>query len=690
MFPRVRAAWVAGWALGAASWVGASQCERFVQRTYGGTPDAYRFVVGVSADGETIVFDEFVSDVFGPVRYFVLRDDGAPLQIASVPNPDRCDGASLSGDGRWFAYASNEDPLGTNFYRRCQVFVVGTDGNGLRQWTRSFGEFEDWETPDLNHDGSVLVAIGIGRSSREAFAFRNGTPDPVAIGRSDSYRERYDPHVDGAGELAVFNGWEWGPSGLGAEGIAARTDGTEWRVLTANGRPIVYTGLGASVDDEGRFAAFNSFGDHTGGNPIPPDRVWPSSQIFTVDLTTGLVRQITGERPVDFSHLTDRAFDARGEWVAFGETYVGAAWPNGYDCRIVVARVDGSESRVLLESTDVCDLGTVFLRGDARRAYFAARRDLTGHNPNGLWQVFAMRPTLSDENQPPEADAGPDRTLECTGDRRALAHLDGSASCDPDGDGIVGWEWSEDGEIVARGPLAEVPLGLGSHEIRLQVSDEDGAAGSDVVVVAIADTEPPQGGVTFPPPRSCHGPPELPVVVRDSFRDRCDPEIRREYDPPDGPAYSTHGDHDVTVTGRDGSGNSIQDRVAFVVDTRPPTVQWAPTASTWVLPSLRPFSSMWSSSDDDGAAGGIVRETLSIDGCVVYDGATYGNRDGRLSDESLVLDVSELCRLASNCGFSRIDRPEVRLDAWDCGGNRGSDSVRLRGGLRVAADRCPE
>ncbi len=90
-----------------------------------------------------------------------------------------------------------------------------------------------------------------------------------------------------------------------------------------------------------------------------------------------------------------------------------------------------------------------------------------GHNGPVIGDHWEYGPA----NQPPVADAGPDQVLECTGDVKATAVLDGSASTDSDStprtnDDIVGFVWSEYGTAMASGETVSVPLPLGVARCR--------------------------------------------------------------------------------------------------------------------------------------------------------------------------------------------------------------------------------
>src|SRR5262245_25979702 len=97
--------------------------------------------------------------------------------------------------------------------------------------------------------------------------------------------------------------------------------------------------------------------------------------------------------------------------------------------------------------------------------------------------------------EPPVANAGPDQTVECTGDSQAEVHLTGSASTDPNDD-IVLYEWFENygaasQTLLGTGATLTVPLALGTHTITLKVTDATGQTATDEVVVQVVDTAPP-------------------------------------------------------------------------------------------------------------------------------------------------------------------------------------------------------
>jgi hypothetical protein len=93
-------------------------------------------------------------------------------------------------------------------------------------------------------------------------------------------------------------------------------------------------------------------------------------------------------------------------------------------------------------------------------------------------------------NEPPIADAGPDRTIEAVGPSTSVL-LDGSVSSDPDDDSLA-YEWRDSaGRLVATTATANVSLPLGAHTFTLTVDDGRGGTATDDVTITVTDTTAP-------------------------------------------------------------------------------------------------------------------------------------------------------------------------------------------------------
>ncbi len=215
-------------------------------------------------------------------------------------------------------------------------------------------------------------------------------------------------------------------------------------------------------------------------------------------------------------------------------------------------------------------------------------------------------------------------------------------------------------------------------------NDGDEDSKPDTVLIDVVDTTPPSGSVTAPPHGVCFG---GPVVVEDDYTDICDETVDRTYVP--GPVCGEHGDHVVTLTATDSSGNSAASSVGFTIDTVAPQVKLHSPWADGLKPQPQlPFAIFFEAHDDDGATGGVLHEVVKLAGCPIYDGWTYGNQDGRLADETLPMSQAELCRLAEKCGFDCLDHPELRVEATDCGGNVGFDSSIYPGSVILKPGLC--
>src|SRR5580765_4409438 len=88
-------------------------------------------------------------------------------------------------------------------------------------------------------------------------------------------------------------------------------------------------------------------------------------------------------------------------------------------------------------------------------------------------------------NTPPTANAGADQTVtDGDGNGVETVTLDGSASSDVDGS-ILSYEWSEGATGLTTGASPSVSLSVGTHTLTLRVTDDQGATGTDTVVVTV-------------------------------------------------------------------------------------------------------------------------------------------------------------------------------------------------------------
>ncbi|MBW2603172.1 MAG: hypothetical protein JRE28_02495 [Deltaproteobacteria bacterium] len=135
-------------------------------------------------------------------------------------------------------------------------------------------------------------------------------------------------------------------------------------------------------------------------------------------------------------------------------------------------------------------------------------------------------------NVSPAANAGPDKVLECVDGMWAFPNASGST--DPGADTLsFAWSFTAVPESILPAfddPTIAAPsfqlLDLGTYVVEVTVTDDDGAADSDTVLISFEDTKPPVisslsaiPSVLFPPNHKM-----VPVEFSISATDRCDLE----------------------------------------------------------------------------------------------------------------------------------------------------------------------
>ncbi len=290
-------------------------------------------------------------------------------------------------------------------------------------------------------------------------------------------------------------------------------------------------------------------------------------------------------------------------------------------------------------------------------------------------------------NGPPTANAGAAETLECAGSGGTPVVLDASLSTDPDGDRLT-CRWSAPACTVADATacVTTATCPTGTSTITLVVNDGRTDSAPATRAVTVRDTRPPVGTIVAPPNGACL---RGPVTIADDVHDACDAHLARTYTPAPGPTYVAEGAYSVTLEARDAAGNDVTSAVSFVIDDTAPTVRLLAPDTTQTTPRREPLARSLQTGDADAAPGGVVRERMLLDGCIVLDGLTYGNGDGLLVDESIDLLTPLFCRAYRACGRTDFTDPVLRAEADDCAGNTGSASVTLRGRFHVDASLCP-
>jgi hypothetical protein len=390
------------------------------------------------------------------------------------------------------------------------IAVVDNDGAGLRILTSG----ADATAPAWKPASSAIAFVSAG--SLSAVDLVSG--DVTALLAADGYALS-SPAWSADGAKLAFIGTKTSDGSIDL--WVANADGTGLTNLTndaAVDADPAWSPDGAKIlfatDRDGNFEIYSILPDGTGATRLTDDLAADRDPDMSPDgATIVFVRTESGASPALWTMnadgtngvaLTDGSFPA-----------VTPAWsPDG----ALIAFAAAPEADF--------DIWTIAPNGDGQTFVTGG----TGDQTSPSWQTI-----VAGDNQPPTAGAGADATLECTSPAGATAHLDGTASTDPDSTAevsdIVLYEWFEnfgqDGEtFLGTGSTLDATLALGEHEITLQVTDSVGQTATATVIVVVQDTTPPVVHVSVTP-EFIWPPNHKMVTVHATVRatDVCSPEV---------------------------------------------------------------------------------------------------------------------------------------------------------------------
>jgi hypothetical protein len=155
-------------------------------------------------------------------------------------------------------------------------------------------------------------------------------------------------------------------------------------------------------------------------------------------------------------------------------------------------------------------------------------------------------------NDPPVARAGPDQSVDCAGPLTAVM-LDGRDSTDVEGQPLS-YSWREGNTVLGASAMLQVGLSRGAHIIILEVTDPNGAAAQDTVLVNVVDVTSP--AITCPDNISVEFNSEAGawVTFTPAATDLCS-VVTIVCSPPSGSTFAI-GTTNILCTATDASGNA--------------------------------------------------------------------------------------------------------------------------------------
>jgi hypothetical protein len=185
-------------------------------------------------------------------------------------------------------------------------------------------------------------------------------------------------------------------------------------------------------------------------------------------------------------------------------------------------------------------------------------------------------PATNPDNHAPSAVAGTlDTVIEARRAGGTIVRFDGSGSSDPDDGDTLSYLWTDNDVPVSTARIADCKLSVGSHNIKLTVTDAGGISSPpDEQTVTVADSTPPQ----------ISGVPSGVTKVTDSDAgdvigfllpvayDMVDGDVTVTASPPPGSVFPP-GKTTVTFTAKDKAGNTSKAKMDVVVTKGAPQPQ---------------------------------------------------------------------------------------------------------------------
>jgi len=244
------------------------------------------FGLSLSPDGTTVAF---VMNANGTNSIATMRIDGQGRQVLGLGTEP-----AISPDGREIAFVRDKD-----------VYVMGTDGSGVRRLTTS--PYVD-ESPQWSPDGSTIVYANLQKTTGNSgfthssvimtIPSAGGSPTQISRNPDTDGEPSYSPDGSQIVFRRGFDIWVMNADGTGAHRIAQNTGGTadapRW---SPDGTKIAFT------DYSGVWRAYIPLGVKNGD--------WPIEFVRVVDVATGRVSSV--------DHLAMATFWNAPQWLPSGD-----------------------------------------------------------------------------------------------------------------------------------------------------------------------------------------------------------------------------------------------------------------------------------------------------------------------------------------------------------------------------------
>ena len=359
------------------------------------------------------------------------------------------------------------------------------------------------EVPDQSvAKGSRVTLDGSGSSDPEGgaltYAWSQTGGTTVSLSSATSASPTFTaPNADGALTFSLTVADPQGLTGTDTATVTVENQAPMAEVpdqSVAKGSRVTLDGSGSS-DPEG--GALTYAWSQTGGTTVALSSTTAASPTFTApnadgaltfSLTVADPQGLTGtdtatvtvENQAPMAEVPDQSV-AKGSRVTLDGS--GSSDPEGGALTYAWSQTGGTT--VALSSTTAAKPRFTAPSADGTLTF-----SLTVADPQGLTGTDSV--TVTVENQPPTANAGPDQSVA----KGSRVTLDGSGSADPEG-GALTYAWSQTGgttvtlrSATSAKPRFTAPSADGTLTFSLTVADPQGLTGTDSVTVAV-ENQPP-------------------------------------------------------------------------------------------------------------------------------------------------------------------------------------------------------